>query len=115
MITDVVFFFLMIRRPPRSTLFPYTTLFRSRRPPTEVGLARLRHPKVSKSATADFDRRPSRRMATGTAEHMAILRDAPLRSGAPYTKPRGPGRGTTSRPGELDRQLRRPLVGCRRH
>src|SRR2546427_9990478 len=26
------FFFLMIRRPPRSTLFPYTTLFRSHRP-----------------------------------------------------------------------------------
>src|SRR5258708_18463462 len=26
---DLVFFFLMIRRPPRSTLFPYTTLFRS--------------------------------------------------------------------------------------
>src|SRR6266850_227968 len=26
-----VFFFLMIRRPPRSTLFPYTTLFRSSR------------------------------------------------------------------------------------
>src|SRR2546430_5026510 len=25
----VIFFFLMIRRPPRSTLFPYTTLFRS--------------------------------------------------------------------------------------
>src|SRR5258705_12182505 len=27
--TFVFFFFLMIRRPPRSTLFPYTTLFRS--------------------------------------------------------------------------------------
>src|SRR2546430_17693022 len=27
--TRFVFFFLMIRRPPRSTLFPYTTLFRS--------------------------------------------------------------------------------------
>src|SRR3989454_6788611 len=27
-----IFFFLMIRRPPRSTLFPYTTLFRSIRP-----------------------------------------------------------------------------------
>src|SRR5688572_32771846 len=27
---SVFFFFLMIRRPPRSTLFPYTTLFRSR-------------------------------------------------------------------------------------
>src|SRR3954463_14090718 len=29
----VFFFFLMIRRPPRSTLFPYTTLFRSRAHP----------------------------------------------------------------------------------
>src|SRR5438045_9190247 len=27
----LLFFFLMIPRPPRSTLFPYTTLFRSRR------------------------------------------------------------------------------------
>src|SRR6266568_5901599 len=27
----IFFFFLMIRRPPRSTLFPYTTLFRSNR------------------------------------------------------------------------------------
>src|SRR5256885_7583280 len=32
------FFFLMIRRPPRSTLFPYTTLFRSRH-----GSARIPH------------------------------------------------------------------------
>src|SRR2546422_6914519 len=29
----LIFFFLMIRRPPRSTLFPYTTLFRSPRRP----------------------------------------------------------------------------------
>src|SRR2546427_10765741 len=29
LITVLFFFFLMIRRPPRSTLFPYTTLFRS--------------------------------------------------------------------------------------
>src|SRR5260370_42646587 len=28
-VLDCLFFFLMIRRPPRSTLFPYTTLFRS--------------------------------------------------------------------------------------
>src|SRR2546426_1737391 len=33
------FFFLMIRRPPRSTLFPYTTLFRSFEPTS--GLAAL--------------------------------------------------------------------------
>src|SRR3712207_9071624 len=32
----VFFFFLMIRRPPRSTLFPYTTLFRSDREAVEV-------------------------------------------------------------------------------
>src|SRR3712207_9287494 len=31
-IAIVIFFFLMIRRPPRSTLFPYTTLFRSTSP-----------------------------------------------------------------------------------
>src|SRR3712207_7573909 len=29
--SEYCFFFLMIRRPPRSTLFPYTTLFRSTR------------------------------------------------------------------------------------
>src|SRR5574337_1816848 len=33
-----VFFFLMIRRPPRSTLFPYTTLFRSRNFPCHICL-----------------------------------------------------------------------------
>src|SRR5258705_10769348 len=31
-VCTILFFFLMIRRPPRSTLFPYTTLFRSIRP-----------------------------------------------------------------------------------
>src|SRR6266511_5292205 len=46
-----IFFFLMIRRPPRSTLFPYTTLFRPPAPPpaharmaTPVAPARVRHP-----------------------------------------------------------------------
>src|SRR5438876_7506570 len=34
------FFFLIIRRPPRSTLFPYTTLFRSRR---ALGTDRVGH------------------------------------------------------------------------
>src|SRR2546430_17189863 len=36
------FFFLMIRRPPRSTLFPYTTLFRSVVGGEEVRAHRLR-------------------------------------------------------------------------
>src|SRR2546430_8957684 len=52
-------FFLMIRRPPRSTLFPYTTLFRSR--PTRrasSGCERAirsgsRHPKPPEGPTAE--------------------------------------------------------------
>src|SRR3712207_8279355 len=36
MIDMNLFFFLMIRRPPRSTLFPYTTLFRSTPDPSGV-------------------------------------------------------------------------------
>src|SRR3712207_7434882 len=39
-----LFFFLMIRRPPRSTLFPYTTLFRSQSEGTELrGVLHLPH------------------------------------------------------------------------
>src|SRR5256885_12050842 len=43
------FFFLMIRRPPRSTLFPYTTLFRSAapRPGPARALLREAHRRVS--------------------------------------------------------------------
>src|SRR5437879_8485099 len=38
-----IFFFLMIRRPPRSTLFPYTTLFRSGGP-GDAALSRIHRP-----------------------------------------------------------------------
>src|ERR1041385_9300363 len=44
----VLFFFLMIRRPPRSTLFPYTTLFRSGR----VHITRLSRAVMSYDMTA---------------------------------------------------------------
>src|SRR5258705_6261923 len=37
----LIFFFLMIRRPPRSTLFPYTTLFRSDRKSTRLNSSHL--------------------------------------------------------------------------
>src|SRR5687768_18457658 len=49
----MLFFFLMIRRPPRSTLFPYTTLFRSshRVPRTGAGAA-LREGGAAASACA---------------------------------------------------------------
>src|SRR2546422_11327560 len=39
MISFLFFFFLMIRRPPRSTLFPYTTLFRSQAGTGEIARA----------------------------------------------------------------------------
>src|SRR5258708_33550346 len=49
MLAYIFFFFLMIRRPPRSTLFPYTTLFRSNkllidiRVPWQSKLRKYRH------------------------------------------------------------------------
>src|SRR5437667_12378775 len=42
-------FFLMIRRPPRSTLFPYTTLFRSRRARPPGRGARVRLPALPRA------------------------------------------------------------------
>src|SRR5687767_15459241 len=39
----LIFFFLMIRRPPRSTLFPYTTLFRSAVLQHEQGIEAVVH------------------------------------------------------------------------
>src|SRR5436190_8133768 len=52
----------MIRRPPRSTLFPYTTLFRSRRP------ARFR-------LDAGAARVPERRRRGGADPHALLQRD----------------------------------------
>src|SRR6267142_4224209 len=54
----IFFFFLMIRRPPRSTLFPYTTLFRSRCRPRPIRRAR---------------RRRSDRQASRSEEHTSEL------------------------------------------
>src|SRR5215510_16156590 len=64
------FFFLMIRRPPRSTLFPYTTLFRSghrdhpRRCRRTAGAARPCH--------AREGRRPDRKSTRLNSSHVAI-------------------------------------------
>src|SRR3982750_552956 len=55
-----IFFFLMIRRPPRSTLFPYTTLFRSqhgdRRQQWPRHVAKL----PPRTCTVDLDRKSTR-------------------------------------------------------
>src|SRR5436189_4687662 len=57
----------MIRRPPRSTLFPYTTLFRSRRPaPRGCGCGSRRRSRASPSCSC-------RRRATRSEEHTSEL------------------------------------------
>src|SRR2546422_10901345 len=56
-----LFFFLMIRRPPRSTLFPYTTLFRSRWTRGGARGGSTRPPCGSSSATWPRSIRRSRR------------------------------------------------------
>src|SRR2546430_8596684 len=60
----------MIRRPPRSTLFPYTTLFRSRlRPPRGVARRRgARGPGVPESGVPAGDERPEGRSEEHTSE-----------------------------------------------
>src|SRR5256885_4667789 len=63
-----MFFFLMIRRPPRSTLFPYTTLFRSIGLALAQGLAEAganvvptgRRDEQVRAATAKVDRKSTR-------------------------------------------------------
>src|SRR5215203_1549805 len=55
---DLVLFFLMIRRPPRSTLFPYTPLFRSRR--AGLGDPRRADPHVLSPGRAPRDRKSTR-------------------------------------------------------
>src|SRR2546425_7811845 len=79
----VFFFFLMIRRPPRSTLFPYTTLFRSVR----LGTVRLR---LAAALGDAHDRRggPRRRglPRSGRARHRAPQQAEGVR--APGRRPR---------------------------
>src|SRR3712207_7034224 len=54
----MLFFFLMIRRPPRSTLFPYTTLFRSFTSPWLPASADLFHERVEPVLRLEPDARP---------------------------------------------------------
>src|SRR6266699_7161277 len=79
-----IFFFLMIRRPPRSTLFPYTTLFRSAHGPRPRGRRRR--------ALAYLVRGPGRASRARALRH-------PARGHAP--QPRAPPtlEGRAARPG----------------
>src|SRR5258708_14491093 len=71
----------MIRRPPRSTLFPYTTLFRSRAPKSPKMADALRSPKKRlrpsthppSKKTAESALRGSRLLAFRSEEHTSEL------------------------------------------
>src|SRR4051812_49554326 len=63
------FFFLMIRRPPRSTLFPYTTLFRSSLHPLE----QVAGPERGRERVLDLVRHePDRKSTRLNSSHMSI-------------------------------------------
>src|SRR6266853_1738301 len=68
-----LFFFLMIRRPPRSTLFPYTTLFRSKpngAPSDSDRACRLRSSSVSE---AGLDRKSTRLNSSHSQSSYAVF------------------------------------------
>src|SRR5215813_1425198 len=64
------FFFLMIRRPPRSTLFPYTTLFRSRWRTSPAFLSPV-------SAMVELSRERTHAAAARSEEHTSELQSRP--------------------------------------
>src|SRR5256885_9246681 len=63
-----IFFFLMIRRPPRSTLFPYTTLFRSLLGPGQERHAHL----PARPDQGGADRRRDRKSTRLNSSHLVI-------------------------------------------
>src|SRR3712207_7529507 len=72
-----MFFFLMIGRPPRSTLFPYTTLFRS---PTPARRRSARRPSAARRASSRTTAAPPTRARSGP--------DPPRRAARPPASPR---------------------------
>src|SRR5690349_22142697 len=70
----MLFFFLMIRRPPRSTLFPYTTLFRSLEPMRVLAWSVLRsqHPDDDGSGTRDLEAWLDRKSTRLNSSHVEI-------------------------------------------
>src|SRR2546422_2183928 len=69
------FFFLMIRRPPRSTLFPYTTLFRSRGQALSHGCRGWGRPRRRDRLAGGDDPRHGAMRRSGTRSHFRVSRD----------------------------------------
>src|SRR5229473_3022593 len=93
----IVFFFLMIRRPPRSTLFPYTTLFRSAGRAGAAGVEARGNPPPARSvwSGARVGAAPGRQHRAHAAEHPCGLARGEKRDGRLArctTRDRGSGR-----------------------
>src|SRR3712207_7466670 len=74
------FFFLMIRRPPRSTLFPYTTLFRSPEGlpvPQHDGLALVGDPERGERGLVDLAEHLAGRLERGLPDLLGGVLDPP--------------------------------------
>src|SRR5260370_27052998 len=68
----VRFFFLMIRRPPRSTLFPYTTLFRSCNSPNASAVKKIPGHGPTDRAN-NGNRNPRNSISSRSEEHTSEL------------------------------------------
>src|SRR5256885_12237544 len=89
-----LFFFLMIRRPPRSTLFPYTTLFRSVNALDHAFGRKVKVPQVIPAQFAPqevtLDRKSTRLNSSYLVISYAVfcLKKKKYRHRAPYPRPR---------------------------
>ena len=74
----VVFFFLRIRRPPRSTLFPYTTLFRSGDMKAEVAeLSKDPNAKPEEKKEKEGEKKSEEKKDAGSKQTRRILEAQP--------------------------------------
>src|SRR2546422_3030844 len=107
-----VFFFLMIRRPPRSTLFPYTTLFRSHLQRGEVLAVPREAVDLGVRAVGDIERSEEHTSELQSRLHLVCRlllekkkdRTMRLTTGGPHTclndvAPRSTGEGPSVIPG----------------
>src|SRR5205809_8052194 len=112
-LSSYCFFFLMIRRPPRSTLFPYTTLFRS-----EAGSANLRReqgadgPRDRKEGCLGQEHREGRQEACRGGRVVRRPRGDDKELSRPSLCPGGEGDGEAGRDEGRGRRRRAEAQGC---
>src|SRR6266542_3032401 len=100
------FYFLIIRRPPRSTLFPYTTLFRSACPPGRPAMPRPARRRVGRLPDRDP---PARLGRHAPGQRRAVLRGLPQTRRTASPRARRTRHGTT-RPARQPRPVGQPRL-----